>query len=38
VPPSHCRLRTSLMATHKPQQIDRALEVFARLGKELGVI
>src|SRR5438128_23031 len=38
VPPSQCRLRTSLMATHKPQQIDHALEVFARLGKELGVI
>ena len=38
VPPSQCRLRTSLMATHKPQQIDHALEVFARLGKELGVV
>jgi len=38
VPPSHCRLRTSLMATHTAQQIDHALEVFARLGKELGVI
>jgi 8-amino-7-oxononanoate synthase len=38
VPPSQCRLRTSLMATHTPQQIDHALEVFARLGKELGVI
>jgi 8-amino-7-oxononanoate synthase len=38
VPPSQCRLRTSLMATHTAQQIDHALEVFARLGKELGVI
>src|SRR5439155_163431 len=38
VPPSHCRLRTSLMATHTAQQIDHALEVFARLGKELGVM
>ena len=38
VPPSQCRLRTSLMATHTPQQIDRALETFGRLGKELGVI
>jgi 8-amino-7-oxononanoate synthase len=38
VPPSQCRLRTSLMATHTPQQIDHALEVFARLGKELGVV
>jgi len=26
------------MATHTSQQIDHALEVFARLGKELGVI
>ena len=38
VPPSQCRLRTSLMATHAPQQIDQALETFGRLGKELGVI
>jgi 8-amino-7-oxononanoate synthase len=38
VPPSQCRLRTSLMATHAPQQIDQALETFARLGKDLGVI
>jgi 7-keto-8-aminopelargonate synthetase-like enzyme len=38
VPPSECRLRTSLMATHTSEQIDFALETFARLGKELGVI
>ncbi len=38
VPPSECRLRTSLMATHTPDQIDFALETFARLGKEMGVI
>jgi len=38
VPPSQCRLRTSLMATHTDAQIDTALEAFARLGKELGVI
>jgi 8-amino-7-oxononanoate synthase len=38
VAPSLCRLRTSLMATHSEQQIDTALEAFARLGKELGVI
>ncbi|MGH7674085.1 MAG: aminotransferase class I/II-fold pyridoxal phosphate-dependent enzyme [Gemmatimonadales bacterium] len=38
VPPSQCRLRTSLMATHTPQQIDMALEVFAQLGKELEVL
>ena len=38
VPPSQCRLRTSLMATHTAEQIDLALDVFGRLGKELGVI
>jgi 8-amino-7-oxononanoate synthase len=38
VPPSQCRLRTSLMATHTFEQIDRAIDTFARLGKELGVI
>jgi glycine C-acetyltransferase len=38
VPPSQCRLRTSLMATHTPAQIDVALEAFAHIGKALGVI
>ena len=38
VPPSQCRLRTSLMATHTDSQIDFVLETFARLGKELGVV
>lgn len=38
VPPSQCRLRTSVMATHTPEQIDHALEAFATIGKELGVI
>lgn len=38
VPPSQCRLRTSVMATHTPDQIDFALEAFASIGKELGVI
>ncbi|HXE58324.1 MAG TPA: aminotransferase class I/II-fold pyridoxal phosphate-dependent enzyme [Gemmatimonadales bacterium] len=38
VPPSQCRLRTSLMATHTFDQIDFCLETFARLGRELGVI
>jgi glycine C-acetyltransferase len=38
VPPSQCRLRTSLMATHTFEQIDRAIDTFARLGKELEVI
>ena len=38
VKPSQCRLRTSLMATHTPDQIDFALETFAKLGKEAGII
>jgi 8-amino-7-oxononanoate synthase len=38
VPASECRLRTSLMATHTPAQIDFALEMFAKLGKEQGII
>jgi 8-amino-7-oxononanoate synthase len=38
VPPAECRLRTSLMATHTVDQIDFAIETFARLGKEMGVI
>jgi 8-amino-7-oxononanoate synthase len=38
VPPDECRLRTSLMATHTTDQIDAALEIFGRLGKESGVI
>jgi 8-amino-7-oxononanoate synthase len=38
VPPSQCRLRTSLMATHTFEQVDFALEQFARIGRDLGVI
>ena len=38
VPPDRCRLRTSLMATHTSEQIDFALEVFERLGKDMGII
>jgi 8-amino-7-oxononanoate synthase len=38
VPPTQCRLRTSLMATHTFEQIDFAVEQFARIGRDLGVI
>jgi 8-amino-7-oxononanoate synthase len=38
VPASQCRLRTSLMATHTFEQIDFALEQFARIGRDLGVV
>src|SRR5574338_1185983 len=38
VPATQCRLRTSLMATHTFEQIDFALEQFARIGRDLEVI
>jgi len=38
VPPSLCRLRTSVMATHTFEQIDFCLEQFATIGRELGVV
>jgi 8-amino-7-oxononanoate synthase len=38
VPPSQCRLRTSLMATHTADQIDYCLDTIGKLGRELGVI
>jgi 8-amino-7-oxononanoate synthase len=38
VPPSACRLRTSVMATHTFDQIDFAVEQFSRIGRDLGVI
>ncbi len=38
VPPSQCRLRTSLMATHSFDQIDFCLDQFGKIGRELGVI
>jgi 8-amino-7-oxononanoate synthase len=38
VPPSKSLLRTSYMATHTDAQLDRVLETFGRVGKELGLI
>jgi 8-amino-7-oxononanoate synthase len=38
VPVDSCLLRTSYMATHTNEQIDRALEIFARVGRELELI
>lgn len=38
VPPDQCRLRTSYMATHTDEQIDRALNILAEVGRELGLI
>lgn len=38
VPPSQCRLRASLMATHTADQVDFALTAFRKIGRELGVL
>ena len=31
-------LRTSYMATHTDEQLDRALEIYERVGKQMGLI
>ena len=38
VPPNLSLLRTSYMATHTDAQLDRVLEIFGKVGKELGII
>jgi 8-amino-7-oxononanoate synthase len=38
VPPHRAMIRTSYMATHTREHLDRALEAFAKVGRELGVI
>lgn len=38
VPPGEELLRVSLMATHTDAQIDRSLEKFQKVGRELGII
>jgi len=38
VPPSASLLRTSYMSTHTDAQLDRVLETFGRVGKELGIV
>ena len=38
VPPGLQMMRTSYMATHEDKHLDRILEVFATIGKDLGVI
>ena len=38
VPQGMALLRTSYMATHTTQQIDRALGIFERVGRQLGLI
>lgn len=38
VPKGKARIRTQMSAAHTPAQIDRAVEAFTKVGKELGVI
>ena len=38
VPPDHGLLRTSYMATHTDEQLDRVLGAFEKIGRKLGVI
>ncbi|MEA1927861.1 MAG: pyridoxal phosphate-dependent aminotransferase family protein [Candidatus Auribacterota bacterium] len=38
VPPDQTLIRTSFMATHTDSQLDFALEIFEKAGKELGII
>jgi 8-amino-7-oxononanoate synthase len=38
VPPGRAMIRTSYMATHTREHLDLALEAFAHVGRELGVI
>ncbi len=37
-PPGRQLLRTSYMATHSDDQLDRVLEIFGRIGKQVGLI
>jgi glycine C-acetyltransferase len=38
VPRGEARIRTQMSAAHTPEQIDRAVAAFAKVGRELGVI
>jgi glycine C-acetyltransferase len=38
VPQGQARIRTQMSADHSPEQIERAIEAFIRIGKTLGVI
>ncbi len=38
VPPNMSMMRTSYMATHEDEHLDRILEVFAKVGRELGLL
>ena len=38
VPKGKARVRTIVTATHTPEELDRALEAFRRIGKRLGLV
>jgi len=38
VPKGQARIRTQMSAAHTREQLDRAIDAFIRVGKELGVI
>jgi 8-amino-7-oxononanoate synthase len=38
VPPGRALLRTSMMATHTREQLDRALSAFEKVGRRLGIL
>jgi glycine C-acetyltransferase len=38
VPEGKARVRTIVTATHTREELDRALDVFARVGKKLGIL
>lgn len=38
VPKGQARIRTQMSAAHSREQLDRAIDAFTRIGKELGVI
>ena len=38
VPKGKARIRTQMSAAHTPEQIDRAVEAFGRVGRALGVV
>ena len=37
VPRGRAMIRTSYIATHTREHLDRALEAFAKIGRELGI-
>ena len=38
VPKGQARIRTQMSAAHTPEQIDKTIAAFTKVGKELGVI